>query len=118
MTLRTNRCSGSMATWSQWSPFWSSLGLLRSQCFSFLATKDHFSSNCTSRVCGGKSHEFVVELLGVPAGRQGQADHGILVNAGQATGLADADPFLEVGQGVHDFGIGESAVEQGGALTL
>jgi hypothetical protein len=53
-----------------------------------LPTKDHFSSNCASLVLGGKSHEFVVDLLGVGAGDRGQAGHRILVDPDQATGLA------------------------------
>jgi len=47
---------------------------------------------------GGKSHEFVVGLLGVPAGLEGQADDGVLVDAREAAGLADADALLEVGE--------------------
>src|ERR1700690_2054410 len=78
-TLTTNRCSGSKATWSQLSPWWASAGSLGSQCFSFLPTKDHFSSNWTSRVLGGKSHDFVVDIVGVLTSHQGQADDRILV---------------------------------------
>src|SRR5580658_10777494 len=79
-TLTTKRCSGSKATWSQLSPCGCREGLSGSQCFSFLPTKDHFSSNCTSRVLGGKSHEFIVDSLGVLAGDYRQANHGILVD--------------------------------------
>src|SRR4051794_37163672 len=107
-----------MATWSQQSPQRSSSGSSRSQCFSFLVTKDHFSSNWTSRVVGGKSHEFVVELLSVVASLQGQADHGVLVDAAQAAGLANADAFPEVGQDRDGLVIGESAVEEGGPLAF
>src|SRR5437899_7020131 len=77
-TLTTRRCSGSKATWSQLSPCCRSAGLFGSQCFSFLATKDHFSSNCTSRVRGGKSHDFVVDLLSVLAGDHRQTHHRVL----------------------------------------
>src|SRR5205085_10965046 len=78
--LTTRRCSGSRATWSQQSPHQSSASSLRSPCFSFLATKAHFSSNCTARVRGGKGHELVVALLGVVAGPQGVADDGVLAH--------------------------------------
>jgi hypothetical protein len=88
------------------------------QCFSFLATKDHFSSNWTSRVLGGKSHEVVVEVLGVLTGLQGQADDRVLVDAGEAAGLADANTFLEMSQDGDGFVIGEAAVEQGGAVAF
>jgi len=74
------------------------VGSSRSQCFSFLVTNDHFSSNWTSCVAGGKSHELVVELLGVRAGQQAVADDGVLVHADQARGLADADAFGDVAQ--------------------
>jgi hypothetical protein len=59
-----------------------------------------------------------VEVLGVAARPQGQADHGVLVDAGQAAGLADADALLEVGQDSDGFVIGEAAVEQGGPLAF
>jgi len=96
----------------------SSSGLSRSQCFSFLVTKDHFSSNWTSRVLGGKSHELVVEVLGLATRLQGQADDGVLVDAGQAAGLADADPLLQVGKDGEGFLLREVAVKQGRALQL
>src|SRR6266542_6736598 len=79
-TLTTNRCSGSKATWSQLSPTSPARGSPGAQCFSFLATNDHFSSNCTSRVFGGKSHALVVDVLGVAAGYQGQPHHRVLVH--------------------------------------
>src|SRR5690349_11906012 len=116
--LTTRRCSGSKATWSQQSPQKSSASSLRSQCFSFLATKAHFSSNCTSRVLGGKSHEFIVQLLGVVAGPQGVADDGVLADADEAAGLADADALLEVGQDGGGLVGGQAAAEQGRALAL
>jgi hypothetical protein len=61
-----------------------------------LPTKDHFSSNCASRVGGGKSHEFVVEVVGVLASEDRQAYHGVLVDADQATGLTDAATLVQV----------------------
>jgi hypothetical protein len=83
-----------------------------------LATKDHFSSNCTSRVRGGKSHEFVVELLGVVAGHQGVAADGVLADADQPTGLADADAFGEVSEEGGGLVGAEPGVKQGSALAL
>jgi hypothetical protein len=101
--------------WSQQSPQRASAG---SQCFCFLATKDHFSSNCTSRVAGGKSHEFVVGLSGVVAGLEGVANDGVLIDAGQASGLADAAAVLEVLEDGEGLVVGQSCAEQGGAFTL
>src|SRR4051812_8535803 len=117
-TLTTKRCSGSKATWSQLSPCCRSAGSSGSQCFSFLATKDHFSSNCTSRVRGGKSHDFVVDVLGVLAGHHGQANHGVLVDADQATGLTDPTTLLEVLQDRQGSVVGEFATVQGRALAF
>src|SRR5262245_37865474 len=110
-TLSTRRLSASKATWSQQSPQGSSAGSARLQCASFLATKDHVSSNWTSRVCGGKSHDVVVEVVGVAAGLHGQADDGVLVHPRQAAGLADAHAFVEVGQDGEGFRLGQAAVE-------
>jgi hypothetical protein len=59
-----------------------------------------------------------VECLGVVAGPQGVADHGVLADADQAAGLADADALLEVGQDGGGLVIGQAAAEQGGALAL
>jgi hypothetical protein len=83
-----------------------------------LATNDHFSSNCTSRVVGGKGHEFVVELLGLLARQQAQAGHGARVHADQAAGLAHAAALGDVVQDGHDLVGGQVAVEQGRALAL
>ncbi len=88
-TLRINRLSASMATWSQVSPLRSSAGSLGSQFFSFLATNAHFSSNWTSRVRGGKSDQLVVEVAGVLAGDLAQAADGAsvhLAGAGRSGG--------------------------------
>src|SRR3712207_6154672 len=117
-TLSTRRCSGSKATWSQLSPCRASSGLAGSQCFSFLPTKDHFSSNWASRVRGGKSHEFVVELLGVRAGDHGQAGHGILVDADQAAGLAHPTTLLQVLQDREGLVLGKFAAVQRGAFPF
>src|SRR3954468_6209011 len=89
-TLTTNRLSASIATWSQVSPLRSSVGSVGSQFFSFLATKDHFSSNWTSRVRGGKGDQFVVEVAGVLAGDPAQAAHRAAVHLAEPAGLTDA----------------------------
>jgi hypothetical protein len=83
-----------------------------------LATKDHFSSNWTSWVCGGKSHELVVGLLRVRAGLDGVADDGVFIDAGQAGGLADAAPLSEVLEDGQGLGVGQARAEQGGAGPL
>jgi hypothetical protein len=83
-----------------------------------LATKAHFSSNWTSRVRGGKGHEFVVELLGVVAGAGAEAGDGVAVDADEAAGLADADALGDVGQDRGRGVGGEAGVEQGGAFAF
>jgi hypothetical protein len=83
-----------------------------------LPTKDHFSSNCASRVRGGKSHDAVVEFLSVLAGEDGQADDGIFVDANQAARLADATTLLQVLENGDGFVLREFAVEQGRALAF
>src|SRR5579884_1198231 len=118
MTLTTRRCSGSKATWSQWSPRRWSSGASGSQCFCFLPTKAHFSSNRTSRVRGGKSHQFVVERPGVLAGQEAVADDGVLVDADEAAGLADPAALGDMGKDGDDLVLRKSAVEQGCALAF
>lgn len=83
-----------------------------------MVTNDHFSSNWTSCVAGGKSHEFVVSLLGVGAGLQGVANDGVFIDARQACGLADAAAILEVGEDGDGLVFREPRGEQGGALAL
>jgi len=85
---------------------------------SFLATKAHFSSNWTSRVLGGKGHEFVVELLGMVPGPLAVADHGVLIDADQPPGLAHATALDEVVQDGLDFREGQAGVKQRGALAF
>src|SRR3954447_21223329 len=97
-TTSNKRCSGSTAVWSQSSPLSSSRGSSGSRFFSFLATKFHFSSNWTSRVRGGKIHEFVVEVLGLVAGEGEEARDGVPGDAGEPAGGADAAPLAEVVQ--------------------
>src|SRR5256885_896680 len=86
-TLTTRRCSGSS-------------GL---QCFCFLPTKAHFSSNWTSRVRGGKGHQLVVERPGVFAGQEAVADDGVLVHADETAGLADTYAFGDMGKDGDDL---------------
>src|SRR5271167_2132981 len=117
-TLTTSLCSASSATWSQWSPQAASSGLSGSQCFSFLPTKAHFSSNWISRVCGGKSHEFVVQILGVPASQQAVADDGILVHPDQATRLAYPTTFVDMGQQRDDLLLRQPGPKQRRAFPL
>src|SRR5438552_5114725 len=117
-TLTTRRCSGSKATWSQWSPSSPAEGSSGRQCFSFLATNDHFSSNCTSRVSGGKSHALVVDVLGLLARDQGQPHHRVFVDSDEAAGLTHAATFLQMLEDRERFLLGEFAVIQGGAFAL
>jgi hypothetical protein len=67
---------------------------------------------------GGKSHELVVELLGLLAGEQAKADHGVLVHPDEATGLPYAAALRDVVQQVHDFLLRQAAVEQRRSLAL
>jgi hypothetical protein len=83
-----------------------------------LATKAHFSSNCASRVWGGKSDEFVVELAGVAPGEEAEAYDGVLVDLDQAAGLADATALGEVLQDGKGLVFGESAIKQGSPLAF
>src|SRR3954470_19791634 len=99
----TNRLSASIATWSQVSPLRSSAGSSRSQFFSFLATKAHFSSNWTSRVRGGKHDQLVVEVAGVFPGDPAQAADGAAIHLAEPSGLADAAPLGDVLQDRFDL---------------
>jgi hypothetical protein len=67
---------------------------------------------------GGKSHELVVELLGLLAGEQAKANHGVLVDADEATGLPHAAAFRDVVQQVHDLLLRQAAVEQRRSLAF
>src|SRR4051812_27988329 len=95
-TASSSRCSASTAVWSQSSPNSSSAGSSGSQLFSFLATKFHFSSNRTSRLLGGKSHEVVVEEFRLIAGEGEEARDGGSGDSREAAGGADATSFAEV----------------------
>ena len=52
------------------------------------------------------------------AGLEGVADDRVLIDAGQAGGLADAAAVLEVLEDGEGFVVGQSCAEQGGALAL
>src|SRR3954451_14706757 len=95
-TLTTGRLSASIATWSQVSPLRSSAGSSGSQSFSLLATKDHFSSDRTSRVRGGKLDRLVVRVASVLAGGPAQAADGAPVHLAEPAGLAGAAPLGDV----------------------
>src|SRR4051794_21817692 len=97
-TASSKRCSASTAVWSQSSPNSSSAGSSGSRFFSFLATKFHFSSDWTSRVSGGKSHELVVEEPGLIAGEGEEARDGGSGDSREAAGGADATSFAKVVQ--------------------
>jgi hypothetical protein len=83
-----------------------------------LVTKDHFSSNWTSWVEGGKRHEFVVALLGVVAAPQSVADDRVFIDAGQPCGLTDAAAVLEVPEDVQSLLVWQAGAEQGGPFTF
>src|SRR3978361_1916839 len=120
-TLTTRRCSGSKATWSQLSPRWRSPGSSGSQCFSFLSTKDHFSSNWTSRVRGGKSHELVVSVVsvvGMFSDDAGQPSDGVGIDPDQTSGATDHTALVEVLKHGEGLLLGEVAVEEGRALAF
>src|SRR5262249_54023373 len=117
-TSSTKRLSGSKATWSHWSLRNQSRSSSGSPCLCFLPTKDHFSSSCTVRVWGGKGHPFVVQPLGVLAGQAGQAPDGVLVDADQACGLADAAAVGEVLQDRQERVARQAGVEQRRALAF
>jgi hypothetical protein len=83
-----------------------------------LPTNAHFSSNWTSRVRGGKSHEFVVDLAGVGAGDAGQSNDRVLVHPDEATGLSDPAILLQMPQHGDGFFLGEFAAVEGTAFAF
>src|SRR3954470_24561246 len=117
-TLTTSRLSASIATWSQVSPLRSSAGSAGSRFFSFLATKDHFSSNWTSRVRGGKCDQLVVEVAGVLAGDPAPAADGAPIHPAEPAGLSDAAPLGDVLQDRSDLRRGKAGIEQGRPLAF
>src|SRR5262245_21886462 len=117
-TTSNRRCSGSTAVWSQSSPLSSSRGSPGSVFFSFLAMKFHFSSNWTSRLRGGKSHELVVEEFGLVAGPGEVARDGVPGDPREAAGGADAAPLSEVLEDGDGLVGGQLGAFEGGALAL
>ena len=83
-----------------------------------MKTNDHFSSNWTSRVFGGKRHDLVVELAGVLAGEPGVADHGVAVHLHQPGGGADAVAFGEVLEDRGGLLLGQLRAEEGRPLAF
>jgi hypothetical protein len=83
-----------------------------------LTTKDHFSSNWTSRVVGGKSHEFLVALPGVGPGAQGVADDRVFIDADEASGLPDAATILQVLEDGEGSVVSQACAEQGRAFAF
>src|ERR1051325_10723369 len=117
-TASTRRCSASKATWSQWSPRSRSSGSVGSQCFSFLATKLHFSSSWISRVRGGKSHHLVMEVMALSSRHPAVAGHGVLIDLHQATGGAGATPFAQVFEDGEGLGLGQAGLFQRGSFAF
>jgi hypothetical protein len=83
-----------------------------------LPTNDHISSNWTSRVRGGKSHELVMSVAGVFAGQLGQAGDGVAMDVEEASGLPDAAALGEVVEDGAGLLLGQVGVEQGRPLAL
>jgi hypothetical protein len=83
-----------------------------------LPTNAHFSSNWTSRVAGGKSHDFVVGVLGVLTSQECQPGDGVLADPHQPGGLSGPAAVVEVLQDPSDFVVGELGVEVGRPLEL
>jgi hypothetical protein len=83
-----------------------------------LPTNAHFSSNWTSRVAGGKSHDLVVGILGVLTGQEGQPGDGVLADPHQSGGLSGPAAVVEVLQDAQDRVVGEFGVEEGRPLEL
>jgi hypothetical protein len=85
---------------------------------SFLATKDHFSSNWSSVVRGGEGDQLVVGRPGVVAGLAGVSGHGVTVDAHEPLGLADAAALGEMIEDGDGLIFGQVRAEQGCALSL
>jgi len=83
-----------------------------------LPTKARISSNCSSVVRGGKSHEIVVKTSGVRAGELAVPGHGGPIDPAEPTGLADATPLGDVLQDRLDLRRGESGIEEGRPLAF
>jgi hypothetical protein len=83
-----------------------------------LFTKDHFSSNWTSRVLGGKRHQFVVQLPGVVAGQPAVADDRVAVHLHQPGGGAGAVALGLVLEDRRRLFLGQLGAEQGRPLAF
>ena len=83
-----------------------------------MPTKFHLSSNGTSRVSGGRSHEVVVEILGLVAGEGDVAGYGVPGDAGGARSGAEAAALADVPEDGDDLAGGQLGVLEGGALAL
>src|SRR5690606_18688599 len=79
---------------------------------------DHFSSNWTSAVRGGKLHEFVVGVPGVLAGDPAVTRDRVGGDPAEPPGLPHAAALGDVLQHRLDLLRSEPGVEQGGALAL
>src|SRR5262249_15858119 len=67
---------------------------------------------------GGKSHELVVSVVGMPPGEAGQSDDRVAVDTDEALGLADAATFAGVLEHGAGLVVGQVRMEQGRALAL
>jgi hypothetical protein len=83
-----------------------------------LKTNDHFSSNWTSSVRGGKRHELVVELLGMLAHGSAVADPRVAVDADLPGGGSNPVAVDQVPDHSDGLVLGQARAEQGGALPL
>jgi hypothetical protein len=83
-----------------------------------LPTNAHFSSNWTSRVAGGKSHDLVVGAFGVLASQKRQPGDGVLTDPHEPSGLSGTTAIREVLKDVRDLVVRELGVEVGGTLEL
>src|SRR5689334_11081798 len=102
--------------WSHQSPRWASAGSSGSQFSCFLNTNDPFSSNWTSSVRGGKSHELVVEAAGVLAQESAVVDRRVGGYADPPGGGPDPVAIGQVADQVEGLVLGQTRAEQGGPL--
>jgi hypothetical protein len=77
-----------------------------------LATKDHFSSNWTSRVRGGKGDQLIVEVAGMLAGDSAQAADRGAIHLAEPPGLPDTASLGDVFQDRFDLPRRQPRVEQ------
>jgi hypothetical protein len=67
---------------------------------------------------GGKGHEFIVELLSVPASDFGQADDGVFADADQACGLANTAAIGEVLENCQELVVRQATIEERSAFAF